>query len=376
MKINLFDAGNGDALLLESEDGAILFDGGTTPSYERWVHKLKPFSKLDAVFITHIDNDHANGVIKLLESNGSNDSPQVIKIEKIYFNGIEQILDGNLSSSNEYAMEMDQIASLSYDEINEQKIGYSEGTSLSYIIHQNKYNINPEISGQRFCRETIKELIISDFNIEIIGPSNSCLDKMKEVWMDKIKLHKIRRIILNKKHSIAFERYISKFNDDDELSGKVSSVNLKTISSLAQSKYVRDTSLNNKSSISLYVKYKKSSVLMLGDCHGEQVIDWLNENKVNTFSTDAVKLPHHGSVKNFPEELIKRIDCEKFIISTNGEQFNHPDEELIAKIIYFSQNNELNFYFNLPNENFNFNFFNKNNNGKKIKFHITEKVEL
>ena len=128
MKIKLFDAGNGDAILLESGETVLLFDGGTTASYKKWKCKLELHSSIDAIFITHIDNDHTNGIIKLLEENGCNLNPKVVKIKNIYFNGVEQILNDHITKSEEYSIEMRQICSLYDSEIDGQKIGYSEGT--------------------------------------------------------------------------------------------------------------------------------------------------------------------------------------------------------------------------------------------------------
>lgn len=378
MKIKLFDAGNGDAILLESGETVLFFDGGTAASYKKWKCKLELHSSIDAIFITHIDNDHTNGIIKLLEDNGCNLNPKVVKIKSIYFNGAEQVLDDHITKSEEYSIEMSQIASLSDSEIDGQEIGYSEGASLSYIIHKNNYLVNPNISGKRFCKEKIKQFNISNFNIEVIGPSSSCLDKMKVLWLKELKRNKIKRVVLNKNHSIAFESYISKFTDNyDDLSSNISFTSHKTISSLAKEKYVRDSSLNNESSICLLISDQKNSILMLGDCHGEQIIDWMDDNDISILTVDAVKLPHHGSARNFPHSLIERIHCGKYFISTNGEKFNHPDEILIARIIYYSPNQEIDFYFNLQNDSFDFNFFHINKyKNKLVRFHITEEVEL
>ncbi|EDY7119105.1 MBL fold metallo-hydrolase [Salmonella enterica] len=378
MKIKLFDAGNGDAILLESGETVLLFDGGTTASYKKWKCKLELHSSIDAIFITHIDNDHTNGIIKLLEENGCNLNPKVVKIKNIYFNGVEQILNDHITKSEEYSIEMSQISSLSDSEIDGQKIGYSEGTSLSYIIHKNNYSVNQNIARKRFCRESIKKFNISDFNVEVIGPSSSCLDKMKSFWLNELKRNKIKKVVLNKNHSIAFESYISKFADThDDISSDISFTSHKTIGSLAKVKYVRDNSLNNESSICLLVSDQKKSILMLGDCHGEQIIDWMDDGKIPILNVDAVKLPHHGSARNFPHSLIERINCSKYFISTNGAKFNHPDESLIARIIYYSPNQEIDFYFNLQNDSFDFNFFNTNKHKNKlVRFHITEEVEL
>jgi len=268
--------------------------------------------------------------------------------------------------------------SLSDHEINEQKIGHSEGTSLSYIIHNNKYSVNPNVYGKRFCKETIKRFDISNFHIDVIGPSTTCLDKMRLCWLDEIKRHRIKKVVLNKSHSIAFESYISNLTDfQDDLSSNISVTSHNTITSLAKEKYVRDSSLNNESSICLLVSDNEKSILMLGDCHGEQVLEWMDESEISTLHVDAVKLPHHGSARNFPPSLIERLYCDKYFISTNGAKFNHPDESLIARIIFYSPNEEIDFYLNLPNENFDFNFFDINKHENKIiRFNIAEEVEL
>jgi len=106
MKIKLFNAGNGDAILLESGEFVLLFDGGTTASYQQWKCNIEMYSTIDAIFITHIDNDHTNGIIKLLEENGSNLDPNIVNIKSIYFNGVEQILNDNITISDELSIEM------------------------------------------------------------------------------------------------------------------------------------------------------------------------------------------------------------------------------------------------------------------------------
>jgi hypothetical protein len=49
-----------------------------------------------------------------------------------------------------------------------------------------------------------------------------------------------------------------------------------------------------------------------------------------------VKAPHHGSRGNISKELVAKLNCNKWAISTNGNQFRHPDKEAIARIIAYS----------------------------------------
>ena len=56
------------------------------------------------------------------------------------------------------------------------------------------------------------------------------------------------------------------------------------------------------------------------------------EEKVS-YIFDAVKLSHHGSYNNNSPELIKLIVSDKWLVSTNGDKYNHPDMPTLAHII-------------------------------------------
>jgi hypothetical protein len=48
----------------------------------------------------------------------------------------------------------------------------------------------------------------------------------------------------------------------------------------------------------------------------------------------AFKLPHHGSAKNLSEALIRKVDCQLFLISTDGSgRPRHPDHLAILRIL-------------------------------------------
>lgn len=53
---------------------------------------------------------------------------------------------------------------------------------------------------------------------------------------------------------------------------------------------------------------------------------------------DLVKLSHHGSNANVSTAMLELIDCHRFLISTNGDNFAHPDDAAIAKTIMSSDN--------------------------------------
>ena len=71
MKLNIFQSGSGDCLLLSSDDGHHIFvDGGFGKNYTNNVRdNLQGITggSLDLVCLSHIDSDHISGILKMLD---------------------------------------------------------------------------------------------------------------------------------------------------------------------------------------------------------------------------------------------------------------------------------------------------------------------
>lgn len=74
MKLTFLDVGQGDGIYLETADGGrFLIDGGSSSVSSVGSYRLIPFlqfqgtRRLDAVFVTHPDADHCNGIKEILE---------------------------------------------------------------------------------------------------------------------------------------------------------------------------------------------------------------------------------------------------------------------------------------------------------------------
>jgi beta-lactamase superfamily II metal-dependent hydrolase len=48
---------------------------------------------------------------------------------------------------------------------------------------------------------------------------------------------------------------------------------------------------------------------------------------------DAFKLPHHGSSGNVNSELLATLPSARYVFSTSGAVFGHPDDEAVARVI-------------------------------------------
>ena len=73
-RVTFLDVGQGDGIVVETGQGAYLFDCGSTSRKNIGEYVLKPYLKsrgirsLRGVFVSHPDEDHMNGVIDLLEN--------------------------------------------------------------------------------------------------------------------------------------------------------------------------------------------------------------------------------------------------------------------------------------------------------------------
>jgi hypothetical protein len=47
----------------------------------------------------------------------------------------------------------------------------------------------------------------------------------------------------------------------------------------------------------------------------------------------AFKVSHHGSHSNTSPELLSLLECSRYLLSTNGQKFDHPHRVTISRII-------------------------------------------
>ena len=73
-RVTFLDVGQGDGIVVETGQGAYLFDCGSTSRKNIGEYVLKPYLKsqgicsLRGVFVSHPDEDHMNGILELLEN--------------------------------------------------------------------------------------------------------------------------------------------------------------------------------------------------------------------------------------------------------------------------------------------------------------------
>lgn len=329
LKIRMLKAGNGDCISIATESSFILIDGGTAQSFEDWKEQvIDKIKTINALIVTHIDNDHVNGIIKLLQHE------KCPEIQSILFNGAEQFF-GEINEDSAISYSTDRklqalVCELTVPEENI-RIGYSEGTSLSYSISKRKLKCNEIVSGEALYRERLHCFNLGKLKFTTIGPEKSSLDELIEHWKYQLNSKLIKPKIINKIYYDAFELYASSLNPPS-INHPISNITSHTIESLANEPFVEDTSPTNKSSLCFLIEHDDKRILCLGDCYPSTVISWLDTCKIQRLKVDAVKISHHGSKNSTSMALLDRLDCPIYMISTNGKSHGHPNLETLARI--------------------------------------------
>lgn len=343
LKVIMNKAGNGDCISLQTEKKFILIDGGTAQSFEEWKNQvIGVVNKIDILIITHIDNDHVNGIIKLLMDE------RCPEIGEVYFNGVEQLLSNfdNHGQADQIDRSLSALATECATIDSNVQIGFSEGTSLSYLLNEKKLMCNLIFEGKAICRDNFTSFYSNNIKFNIIGPTFQTLQELTDSWKEYLRQKNVRPKIINKVYSKAFEAYLNKAENLIIQNKKISTESFKSIRSLALSEFIPDPSINNKSSLSFMIEHEDKKILCLGDCHAETVESWLYELDIEKITVDAVKISHHGSKNNTSLRLLERINCNKYFISTNGKSHGHPNLEVLARIALINNEKDTYIYIN------------------------------
>ena len=358
MKITILPANNGDSFLLETDRNNILIDGGYVNTYKEF---LKPIlrelngleKKINHLIVTHIDNDHISGIIKLIEENNNN---SIIEIENIWhnsYNHLKAIEDGISfpgkpidSMTINYGLKEENM------DISDKDISAVQGSTLASLLRKNGFESKDNfIRDNQISFDTSDVIYDNDLTFRILSPNNEKLLDLKKYWKKELYTKGYSSDEeLNSFNEDAFEHILSQEKEKKRLKRK--NINASTeldVENLLKDPFFEDDSPTNGSSIAFVLEYKNLKFLFLGDSHPSLILENLQKHyKAEEFPIkfDLIKISHHGCKNNTSPELLKFIDSENYVISTNGLSHNHPDLETIARIIHRESTFTRKLYFN------------------------------
>lgn len=315
MKIKFLPAFNGDCILIsfeyEGKSKNILIDGGVPRAYQRHLKPqleelIQKGENIDLLIVTHIDDDHIGGIKELYQDTGF--SKDFIK--EVWFNS------GDLLSDY-FNTKRDPARAVEIIKDDQTSMSVGQGNTLEKALIKEKSNWIQEIT----CVFEGKINFLG-LSITVLSPNEEQLKKLHDHWETE----------MNKKVKM------SKEHDDFNI----------PISELVNRKFNEDKAIPNGSSIALLLEADNKSILLLGDAHPSIISNSLEKLQLasegNKLKLDLVKVSHHASKGNTSPKLLSLIECNKFVISTDGSQHGLPDKEAIARIIASHNNSTI--YFN------------------------------
>ena len=383
MRLRVFKADKGDALLLTSKNGKknMMIDGGMGGAYREHCAKvISKLKKLDVVYVSHIDRDHVEGVYQMLDDavawrvheflkehgNPNHKRPKDPKpppITKFWQNNFHEQVDDNggeiedMLASQAYTLSAHANPGIREIAAEQQELAQSVGDALriSWRIAEDQLDIpvNPEFDTKLIrVADPADVFRVGSMRWTPIGPSKLDLDALREEWndwLDEMKAHKAR---LKKKSTSGFSPLVSASLDafvapllaqaDDLVESNPrfrAALEEKSAAEIGLARKLgnrKKVSTPNLASLMFFVREGKRTLLLTGDGHCDDVVAGLDNAGLlrsdGTLHVNVLKVPHHGSEHNTSPDFCKAITADKYVFCGNGAHDN-PDLDVVKAYI-------------------------------------------
>lgn len=294
---DFLSVGQGDCAVVRSKNGSTyLIDCGSSSVKEVGEYRLKPWlkyhgiSKLEAVFLSHPDSDHTNGVTELLEKTNSPDD---------WYRGEIQI--ANLVLPAAYR---DEVEVLVNDEKFVERTGEQERSE-------------DEVTREVIEREGGDKTILQEGVVHEIAIDESKLSEEKGFAA----IYKLAR-----KNGITVLWF--------DIGDKVTEEGLSFTCLHPYEEY--PTYDTNDSSMVLIMECQNTAVLFTGDVGrtGEENIGLSLGEIINKENEVVIlKVAHHGSKNSSSEKFLEIVQSDIAVISCGqNNRFGHPHQETLERL--------------------------------------------
>jgi beta-lactamase superfamily II metal-dependent hydrolase len=295
LKLNCFLAGKGDSFLLTWNEVCphrLLIDAGNQNTYRFLKSMVQDFNKDDSILVTHVDYDHVGGFFKWLSDKETTFNPT----SRVFMNTPQLIFAPSDSDL----------------------VGVDHGVKLEELLFSRGIKCLPLYLDQA-DDNTIN---MHGLKLQILSPKKEVIDKLISKWTaNEIyqQYEQARNQIDNKvaaRDELLIERNHILYNQPVP--------------------HNWETDLLNASSIAFIVEYQDYRLLFLADANPLLICEELERKgytKEHPLEIDLFKVSHHGSKHNTTQDLLQRIKCSKYLISTDGSgPYYHPSRETLILI--------------------------------------------
>ena len=363
MKITAFHAADGDCLLLASSGSPVrrmLVDGGRKGSYEdntrKFLGQLQANDdKLDVVCVSHIDDDHISGILRLVEDEVEWRAFEFLKtrvptatppsiarppeIGEVWHNGLFRLVGDEIGAEPEIVLS--SVATLlagspredlrdRASELDDLATGEISSMELSRRLSTEQLGIalNPRTGGKLIKRSASgppgpgEQVTLGSLKIFLLGPSDDDIEKLRVEW----------QTFLSESQD-ALEKLHKRMVDDEKDLGTLSPrIVANPLLDQALGEGLGGVTEANLASIMLLVEEGGSTVLLTGDGVSTEILEGLaRHNKLDSngrIHVNVLKVQHHGALANVETKFVKQVTADNYIFCGNGNHDN-PEVEVV-----------------------------------------------
>ncbi|MEM7203898.1 MAG: hypothetical protein AAF628_26785 [Planctomycetota bacterium] len=305
--LELLPAREGDCLILtygvSNSPKRVLIDGGRAATYDDLKrHTADAGTAFDLLIVTHVDRDHIEGVLELVE-----DGDDAMTFGEVWFNGYHHLGDEDFET----------FGAVQGERLTESLIKLHRAGATRW---NGSFGPDFQKAAALPADDSLVEIPDGELQWTLLSPTRTKLQAMESKWERECEK---AGIIAGKDGSDPDEEGFESFGAID-------------IEELAEEPFEEDGSPANGTSIALLAEHGGQRVLLAGDAHPSLLLGSLRRfGGGDPVALDAFKVPHHGSRKNVSKELLAMIDCQRYVFSTNGSYFDHPDPVAVSRIIRY-----------------------------------------
>lgn len=326
--LEMLPADNGDCLWIEYGDPEkprrVLIDGGTHATAKLLRSRIQGIKKsmgvrrvqFELLVVTHIDGDHIGGVLELLR-----EAADEVAFRDVWFNGYHHLPTGLLD-----AFEAEELTAV----LRERGFPWNANFGERAVVVSDAGS-PPEVELEGGLRLTV------------VSPFRKQLRDLRRNWKKVVE-------------SAGLVPGRGQVRQRSKRRGMLGHADTwpPLIYQLARRVPRLDRSPANGASIGIIADYRGGRCLLGADCFPSVLEKTLNHMKLQRgrLPLAAFKVPHHGSARNLTDALLERLQCSRYLISTNGKHHRHPDHEALARIlVHGGSEPELGFNYQAPTTN-------------------------
>lgn len=326
-RLEMLPAANGDCLWLEygSADRVhrVLVDTGWAKTYPDLRRRILALPKSERVFellvITHIDADHIQGAVPLLQ-----DDVLGCTFKDVWYNGWRHI---------------EHLGDAPPPDV----LGAREGEFIGVLLGDLAlpWNANPAFAGGPVMVPAAGGLPVTELEggmrLTLLSPGREQLVGLVDTWRDDAAK---AGFVPGDEDAVRAQLRSGKFAavQLDELGDDTGPVPTpEDVLGETSGPAGGDTSGPNGSSIAVLAEFEGKRALLTGDAWPSVLVASLQRLGVSVdapLKVDTWKLAHHGSWANISETLVRMVSTPRVLVSTNGSTFGHPHRQAIDLLLH------------------------------------------